>query len=72
MSEHESFHSTPRETYDRLVTLFGETTTESEQLNRTTRWVSIGAGTVTLTFFPECDDIASSERAVARGSEARA
>ena len=41
----QTFHDTPRDTYDRLVELFGE-------LQRNdTRWVTIGAGQYSLTFF---------------------
>lgn len=44
----ELFHETPKETYDRLAALFGERVSGSDAR---VRWVDVGAGSVTLTFF---------------------
>lgn len=50
MTTDEHFHDTPKEIYDRLVSLFGEQ--DGSKVNAPdTRWVVFGAGSVRLTFF---------------------
>ena len=45
----EHFHNTPQEMYDRLVALFGEQ--DHDAGYGLTKWVTLGAGVVELTFF---------------------
>lgn len=51
MTTSEHLHGTPNEIYAKLTEWFGEQ--HSSEPDSDTRWVTVGAGNKSLTFFPE-------------------